>query len=122
MYKRQGHVGTVIIIRPRVSCYFLLYKIIRGLWRLILADPFRTYERVNESFCASTHNLSLRGFCNGTIMVHFIITLNMVYKTITIVFFSLVIIKQTLNNLYEYIVSGLYNICQDLDRFIAKKP
>ena len=44
----------------------------------------------------------------------------MVNKTINIVFFSLVIIKQTLNNRYEYIVSGLYNICQDLDRFIAK--
>ena len=53
-------------------------------------------------------------------MVQFVITLNMVYKTINIVFLSLVKIKQTLNNLYEYIVSGLYNICQDFDRFVAK--
>ena len=49
------HAGTVTITGPRGKLsIFFLYKHYRRLWRHFLADRFRKYEFVNESFYASS--------------------------------------------------------------------
>ena len=68
------------------------------------------YEWVNESFYASAQNLSLRGFCDGTILVQSYFYKNMVQKTIIIVFPNYLVINFVIfHNPCKVLVSGVYN-------------